>query len=163
MSTSESVFQKLDLIMRKGRMGPTMSRAETAERLNPLVEQHAALNYAYRSVQERLASERLADEEAAAELAALMKRARADVGKLKESIFSAGATAYNATEMDPAEHAVTGDDPLAELRERELRFHDAVAEEAGRNHQMRTRAILGVVQANSEQRLDFLKKHVPRR
>ncbi len=147
-----------DALLNRGWAGRTMTRQETAARLNPLIRQHAALNHAYRHALGRADDPALADP-----LAALLKTSRTDVGKLKETVFSAGATAYNATDLAPEDYALDAEAPLADLQKREQQFQDALSDEKDENHQMRTRAILAVVRTNSRARLDVLQQHLRER
>lgn len=148
------------LLFNRGGIGPSMSRAETVERLNPLIEQHMRLNRSYDAVIEQLADETLAEK-----LRAVQKTARADVGKLSETVLSAGGVAYNGVELRDETFDLGDDetDRLFALRDLEQALHDAVTEELDENHQMRTRAILEVVQGNSAERLDYLKGVTQRR
>lgn len=142
------------LLFNRGGIGPSMSRAETVERINPLIEQHMRLNRHY-----DVAIDMLQDTQIADRLRAFQKTARADVGKLGETVLSAGGVAYNGVELRDVTFDVGDDDTdaLFTLRDREQALHDAVTAELDNNHQMRTRAILEVVQGNSAERLDYLK------
>ncbi len=148
------------LIFNRGGFGPSMSRSETIEHINPIVEQHVRLNRSYNQV-----IDALSDNEVADRLRALQKTARADVGKLSETVLSAGGTAYNGTDLRGVTFDLgeTDTDMLFALRDREQALHDAVTDDLDANHQMRTRAILEVVQGNSAERLDFLKGVTQRR
>jgi hypothetical protein len=148
------------LLFNRGGIGQSMSRSETVERVNPLIEQHMRLNKGYNTV-----IEALSDDEIAEQLQAFQKTARADVGKLAETILSAGGTAYNGVELRDVTFDLGEDDTdrLFALRDREQALHEAVTDELKDNHQMRTRAILEVVQANSAERLDYLKGVTKRR
>ncbi|PSQ93117.1 MAG: hypothetical protein BRD52_02580 [Bacteroidetes bacterium SW_4_67_19] len=146
----------LDKIFRKGRMGRTISRSETAERLNPILEQHVWLNHYYRHAVERLDNRRLAEH-----LAEETRTARNDVGKLNETILSAGHTPFSGTDIEPDEIDMSsggGDYGLLyDLIDAEEDLQDAIEAEGDVEHQMRTRAILEVVQTNSKRRLSALK------
>ena len=149
-----------EALLGRGWMGRTISREETVERINPFIKEHVLLNHAYRSVI-RVAEDRRVVEA----LKALLKTARADVGKLCETVFSAGGTAYNGTDLKPGDVDL-GDDlsaALAELIDREQAFRDRLHDER-RNveHQMRTRAILELVRDNSDERLDVIKRMAKR-
>lgn len=148
------------LLFNRGGIGPSMSRAETVERLNPLIEQHMRLNKSYNT-----AIEGLSDDDIVEQLSAFQKTARADVGKLAETVLSAGGTAYNGVDLRGVTFDLGGDDTdmLFALRDREQALHDDVTDELDNNHQMRTRAILEVVQNNSAERLDYLKGQTQRR
>ena len=145
-----------EALLGKGWMGRTISRAETVEHLNPLVEAHIKLNHAYRAVS------RVADDPRVEEaLETLLKTARADVGKLSETIFSAGGTAYNGTDLEPEDFDLGPDTATAlpTLIEQEEAFQESVKTERNDvEHQMRTRAILELVRDNSKERLTVLKR-----
>ena len=152
-----------EAFLNKGWAGTTMSRAETTERINPLIRQHAELNHAY-----AFATSHVSDREAAAQLEALQKTARADVGKLRETVYSAGGVAYTGVEQEPGDYTLGsgGEDEaemIRQLNEKEEQFQQLLTDELKENHQIRTRAILSVVQANSLARLESVrgltKKH----
>ena len=142
------------LLFNRGGIGQSMSRAETVERVNPIIEQHTRLNRCYNAVIDALSDDEIVDE-----LRAFQKTARADVGKLAETVLSAGGTAYNGVALRGVTFDLGEDDTemLFALRDREQALHDAATDELDENHQMRTRAILEVVQGNSAERLDYLK------
>lgn len=149
-----------EALLGRGWMGRTISREETVERINPFIKEHILLNHAYRAVI------RVADDRRVVEaLESLLKTARADVGKLSETVFSAGGTAYNGTDIEPGDVDLGNDlpDALDELVEREQAFRDRLHDER-RNieHQMRTRAILELVRDNSDERLDVIKRMAKR-
>lgn len=143
----------LDTIFRKGRMGRTISRAETIERLNPIVEKQVWLNHYYDHVVEHLEHRRLAEH-----LGEEQRTARNDVAKINETILSAGGQPFSGTAIEPDEIEMAGNDVglLYQLLDAERDLHDAIAAESEVEHQMRTRAILGVVKTNSERRLKAL-------
>lgn len=142
-----------ELLLKKGWAGKTISRAETVTRLNPLVERHIKLNLLYDS-----ATRRVSDPAVREALAASQKIARANVGKLAETIFSSGGSAYSGVDLDPnAEYpGMEPDSMFNTLTDAETAFRDAVLDERKVEHQMRTRAILGVVAASSAERLEML-------
>ena len=149
-----------DLIFQKGGIGKAMSRQETVERLNPLIEQHMALNHYHNYVIEHTGEADIAER-----LATLQKRARMDVGKIMESVFSAGGVAYNGVAMDPEDFRLSEDDNemLFDLFDRERAFRETLEDELELDHQIRTQAILNNVLANSNERLNFLKDITKRR
>lgn len=142
------------LIFNRGGIGTSMSRAETVEHINPLIEQHMRLNKSY-----DYAIDHLSDEEIVERLEALQKTARTDVGKLSETVLSAGGSAYNGVELRNETFDLGDDDTeiLFQLRDREQEFQNALTEELDLNHQIRTEAILENVRAHSAERLDYLK------
>ena len=148
------------VLLKKGWAGRTISRQETIERLNPLVEQHMALNHAYNYVIAACSEQDITDH-----LAGFQKVARVDVGKLMETVFSCGGVAYNGVDMEPEDYTLDEDDDemLFQLRDQEQAFRDALAAEDDLEHQMRTRALLTLLQTNSQERLDYLKVNTKRR
>lgn len=152
-----------DLIFQKGGIGQSLSRQDTIDRLNPLIKQHMELNHAHNAV-----IGALSDADLAAALSAEQRIARMDVGKMMETVFSAGGVAYNGVELEPASYHLgdTDDDMLFELLDRETALRDAVDAEFkldGLEHQIRTKAILNNVLTHSQQRLDLLKTATKRR
>lgn len=144
-----------EAFLKKGWAGRTISREETVARINPLLKRHRELNHYY-----DYAISHCSDSGVAAALAAQLKVARMDAGKLAETVFSNGGTAYNGTDLEPEAFTLPdGDDALLfALYDRERAFLDVLKAEAGVEHQMHTRAILGVVEANSLARVDLLKQ-----
>jgi hypothetical protein len=143
-----------ELLLKKGWAGKTISRAETVARLNPLIERHIRLNHLY-----AFAAREHGDQATREALAASQKIARTNVGKIAETIYSCGGTAYTGVDLEP-DGANLGTDPeamLATLSEAEQQFLDAVLDEEKVEHQMRTRAILGVVASSSSARLEILR------
>lgn len=153
-----------DAFLNKGWAGKTMSRPETIERINPLIRRHMELNHAY-----SYAINQVSEREAAGKLEAQQKTARADVGKLSETVLSAGGVAYTGVDIEPADYALAdGTSSSADasanesamirrLGELEQQFQELLSDELNENHQIRTRAILSVVQANSHARIQFLR------
>jgi len=149
-----------EALLGRGWAGKTISRAETVERLNPLIRQYMELNRSYRR-----AIQSLAESPVSEAFERLQKTARADVAKLSETIHSCGGTPYNGTDLD-TEDVHLGTDPvelLSELKERETAFRDAVVHQRKNvEHQMRTRGVLEALRSNSEERLDFLNRLLDR-
>lgn len=143
-----------DLIFNRGGFGRTITRQETAERLNPLIEQHARLNHAH-----GYAIRRLSDAEHAEHLKVEQKTARADAGKLRETVLSAGRVPYTGTDLEEKDFDLgrSDDEILYRLHDEEEAFGKRIAAEDDVDHQMRTRAILAVVAKNSRRRLGLLK------
>ena len=154
----------LDFFLNKGGAGITMPRHETIGRVNPLIEAHVRLNHLYED-----ALRRLANRDVVGQLEAFQKIARADVGKLNETVFSAGGVAYNGTDVEPGSVTLGdgGDDEdlLAALEDREAAFEEQLAGEFDLKpeHHIRTAAVLSVVRANSRSRQDYLKGFTKRR
>jgi hypothetical protein len=145
-----------ELLLGRGWAGKTITRAETVERLNPIVKQHIVLNHHYE------AARRTLDQSAFTQaLGAMQRTARMDVGKLSETIYSAGGSAYNGTDLEPDDFDL-GDDGLEVLNtliEMERDFKNTVQSDREEiEHQIRTRAILELVASNSHDRLKGLEK-----
>ena len=149
-------------ILKLGGAGISLSRKETAERLNPIIRKHYALNHTYENA---IAS--LQDRATADKLNEYQRNARMDIGKLADSIHSAGGVAYNGTDLEAADFSLSGgpDEIVRRLLDLEQDLQQTVVDEMKLKHQIRTLAILGNVKANSQNRLDFLnelaKKHRP--
>lgn len=143
-----------DAFLNKGWAGKTISREETIERINPIIRRHSELNHAY-----GYAVNHVSERATASELEALQKTARADVGKLSETVLSAGGVSYNGVELEAEDFALAENEGemIPQLEEQEEQFQQLVSDELRENHQIRTRAILSVVQANSRARLDYLR------
>lgn len=144
-------------LLRKGWAGKTVSRKETAERLNPLIEAHVKLNLTYANLLPLLASDSERQE-----LELLLKTLRLDVGKLMELVFSCGETAFNGTSLEPESFKLTSDDPLSDLRECELALREQLDTERPVEHQIRTEAVLVRLRKNSDIRISFIRKCVNR-
>lgn len=144
-----------DAFLNKGWAGRTLSRQETVEQINPLLRRNHELNLRYEH-----AVRALDDREAAETINTFMKTARADVGKLSETVLSAGQPAYTGVDLEPTDFEFGDDDHsiVEELLEAEERFQQLLADEFELEHQMRTRAVLSVVRENSRVRLDFLRR-----
>ncbi len=144
-----------ELLLQKGWAGKTISREETVERVNPIIRQLLALNHQYDAFIRSLPAGPLRDR-----LESAQKTSRMDVGKLAETVFSCGGTAYSGTDLEPDSFSATDDRASAasDLTQRENSFVELLNGESGIEHQMRTRAILSVVKGNAEVRLELLKE-----
>lgn len=143
-----------EAILGRGWAGKTISRAETVERLNPLVREYLTLNHSYEAVIRSHSDPAVTDA-----LQRVQKTARADVGKLCETILSCGGTPENGTDLEPEDFDLGDDDlrMLRELKERETEWGDTLAQERAEiEHQMRTRGILEALKSNSEERVELL-------
>lgn len=140
--------------LNRGWAGRTISRQGTIERLNPLIKMHHELNHAY-----QYAINHVANIEVASRLEALLKTGRADIGKLSESVLSAGGVSYSGIDLEPEAVRLSDDEGsmLHQLREKEESFHQNLSDELFEKHQIRTQAILSVVRSNSAQRVDYLR------
>lgn len=144
-----------EALLGRGWAGKTLSRAETAERLNLLIEHQSKLNRKYGYVIRNHGDERVVDV-----LERLQKTSRVDVAKLSETVLSCGGTPYSGTDLQPSDFDL-GDDPLTMLQHLEgleTDFHEALAHELDEvEHQMRTRGVLEAIQSNSTDRLNALE------
>ena len=141
-------------ILKKGWAGKTLSRQETAHRLNPIIEAHVILKHSYNSLVSCIDSEQLHDE-----LDSILKMQRLDIGKLKELVFSCGETAFNGTSLEPASFQLTSASPITELRDRENDFRELLDAERPIEHQLRSEAVLTRLRAHSDDRVSFLRKY----
>ncbi|NND71255.1 MAG: hypothetical protein HKN43_06730 [Rhodothermales bacterium] len=141
------------ILLKKGWAGKTISRAETIERFNPIIKKHIVLNRFYDA-----AIRDLDHDEHTKQFTLDQRTARADVGKLCETVFSCGGVAYSGTDLDP-EAVSSGsslEDVMFNLFDLETDLQDAISEEESIEHQMRSRAILGVVKTHSAERYKYL-------
>ncbi len=149
-----------EAFLQKGWAGRTISRAETIERLNPVLEQLLGLMHAYQYVIDHIGDPALAER-----LEALQKTLRADAGKLSETILSCGGVSYTGVDLESDQFNLgdTDEAMLFNVLDQEQAFQAMIGEEKDVEHQIRTRAILGVVAQNSDERLTFLKEHTRHR
>ncbi|PEN12897.1 hypothetical protein CRI94_12905 [Longibacter salinarum] len=145
-----------ELLLGRGWAGRTITRAETVERLNPIVKEHIVLNHNYEAAIRSLGRQDMVEA-----LREMQRTSRMDVGKLSETIFSAGGAAYNGTDLEPDQYDLGNDglEIVNSLIEQERDFKTTVeTEREDIEHQMRTRAILELVASNSHDRLKGLEK-----
>lgn len=149
-----------DLFLNKGWAGKTLSREETAARLNPVIRSHCALNHSH-----EYAVRSLEDRDAAGTLSAFQRTSRMDTGKLSEVVLSAGGVPFNGTEMEPEDFdlGACDSDIVTALKNLESDFEKLLHAELEMKHQMRTRAILEVVLKNTRARLEYLRKLILQR
>ena len=137
-----------DVLLKKGWAGRTISRNETAARLNPIVTRLAGLLNAYDAF--------VNDQELAAVqdgLDAQIRFLRMDIGKVSEAIFSSGGIAERSARGAAAVPA--GLDALVSEEEAVFRL---LGEETEIEHEMHTRAVLGAVAGNTQERIRLLKR-----
>lgn len=148
------VYQSRDLIFQKGGIGKTISREDTAARVNPILREHIELNHFH-----DYAISATDDPALAEELRALQRTARADVGKLAETVLSNNGIAYNGTDIEPGSLHLEGDDLITALHDKEASFQNLLEGEMANanDHHIRTKAILGVVLKNSQMRSSALR------
>ena len=143
-----------ELLLNKGWAGTTMSRRETIERLNPILRRHYELNHSYDYL-----INNVSDPEQVRQIEAIQKVARVDVGKLSESILSAGGVPYSGVSLEAENFNLGSSDGemLQRARDLESQFERLLSDELEQNHQIRTKAILSAVLGNSRARLEFLR------
>ena len=141
-----------ELLLQKGWAGRTISREETIERLNPIIRIMTEMLHRYAAVRST------ADADDRPEIDRVMKTLRADIGKVAETVFSCGGTAYSGIELDPDDFA-EDDGGWTGLRDAEDVLASALREEQDVEHQMRTRAILAKVAENHEDRMKLIRSH----
>ena len=143
-----------DALLNKGWGGRTITRQETRERLNVILRPFHELTYTY-----DVAISRLSDFDSRAHLESFQRKTRADGGKMAESILSAGGVPESGVDMEPSDFDPGNDDSsiVAHLMDLEKALLDRLADERKVSHQMHTRAVLGAVQKNVNERLDYLK------
>ncbi len=140
------------LVLNKGWAGITITREQTAERLNVLIRTLIELMYYYDAALGSGGSGPDLDQ-----VQETMPVLRADIGKLSETIHSCGAVAYSGTDLDPDSFS-SGENDWSAVRDMEEEFIEALTDEKKTEHQMRTRAILGALASNAGERLHILRR-----
>ncbi len=145
----------LGTVLNKGGAGTSLGREATVAALVPIMERHIHVNHAYEQAIAALDGRPLADQ-----LRAEQRIARMDVGKLGESILSAGGTPYSGVQIEPGSEVLPAEPHkmLEALRDREKDLLDATDDALGQDHMIRTLAILGNVQAHSRARLALVER-----
>jgi hypothetical protein len=147
------MYPALKPVFNRGGVGPSLSRAESAARLAPLVAQHQRLLKRYDAALAGLGSGALTDD-----LAPMLSRARVELSKLKETVFSMGGTPPNGTDLDPLPPVTARQRQVTEaLIDDEQGYLRALDAELALNHQIRTQAILANNKMGIETRLGALK------
>lgn len=141
------MFPALRPILNKGGAGRYISRAHSAERLQPIAERHLDLMYAYEAILGGMPAG-LSKES----LEALMPYLRTEIAKMSETILSLGGTPPSGVRRVPGGLNLPPQDPDAgrpaldhvdALLDAERDFGGALRDEADAvHHQERTRAIL---------------------
>ncbi len=140
-------------VLKKGWAGKTLSRSETAHRLNAIIEEHVMLKHYYSNLIDFVSSEDLQRQ-----LQAILKTIRLDIGKLKEVVFSCGETAFNGISLKSESFQLTTGTPFVELRDIEGGFRALLDAERPIQHQIRSEAVLTRLRQNCDERLSFLHK-----
>lgn len=139
-----------ELLLKQGWAGRTITRAETIDHLNPIIRTMTVAMHHWGVAAASL------DGEAARNVSAALKTLRMDIGKMCETVFSAGGVAYNGTDLDP-ESFEAGSDVWKTLSEQEKAIADALSPQQKIEHHMRTRAILAAVAGNHEERVKLIR------
>jgi hypothetical protein len=136
-----------------------MTREESVEALVPLVHEHQRLLLAYDTAIRTLADRDLADR-----LNAGMNRARTELAKLHETIYSLGGTAPTGVGLDTdVRLGATDAEIIHALDDRERAYRDALEKALDLpHHQLRSTAILENNIKGSKARLDTLYPAVTR-
>lgn len=137
------------IILKKGWAGKTISRSETAERVNTLILPLVELLHLYNAALNTDSGSNNTD------VKEVMPILRADIGKLAETVHSCGGTAYSGVDLQPESYSQSSPG-WSEVLNRELSYQKLLEQEAAVEHQMRTRAIIGAVTENSITRSGLL-------
>jgi hypothetical protein len=141
-------------LLNKGGAGRSLSREDTVEALNPLVDRHGRLLAAY-----DVAIRTLGDREAAQRIEATMNRSRTELAKLRETVLSNGGIPPTGIGLRDEWLDLGSNDSeiLRNLRQREEDYRAALREALDYpHHQIRTIAILENNVTGSNERLDVL-------
>ena len=138
-----------DLFLKQGWAGKTIGRQETFERLNPIIR---TANELMQHLTALAASSTDADVKTRIEAA--LRTHRMDIGKLCETVFSCGGVAYSGTDLNPTDYV---NSTPADIVRIDAELAEQLASEGKIEHQMRTRAILGVLEENHRSRKNSLR------
>jgi hypothetical protein len=142
-------------LLNKGGAGRSLSREDTIEKLNPLVDQHGRLILAYNT-----AIRTLGDRAIAQEVERVMNRLRTELSKLKETVLACGGIPPNGVGLrDEAEELGANDGAiLHSLEQHEREYRKALREALDYpHHQIRTIAILENNVTGSDERIQALR------
>lgn len=138
-----------NLFLKQGWAGKTIGRAETIERLNPILQTANELMQHLIGV-----AASSADSDVKSRIETALRTLRMDIGKLCETVFSCGGVAYSGTDLHPADFRESS---VADVTRVESVLADQLSAESKIEHQMRTRAILGVLAENQYARKNNLR------
>jgi len=138
-----------ELFLKQGWAGKTIGRAETIELLNPIIR---TMNEMMQCMGGLSASSTKADQKTRIEES--LRVLRMDIGKLCETVFSCGGVPYSGTDLKAADFASS---TPADLDRLEAALGDHLTAQGKIEHQMRTRAILGVLHENQTARKNALR------
>lgn len=140
-----------ELILQKGWAGRTIDRGETVDRFNPIIRVMNELMQFYLA-----AAEASGDNARRAAITASLRTLQMDIGKMCETVFSCGGVAYNGIDLNPEDFRL-GTALSGKILAQEAKLESALEDETNIEHQMRSRAILGVVTENQKERLRSLR------
>jgi hypothetical protein len=143
--------------LNRGGAGFSLTRAKTAERIDPLVRRHFTLLRAYGIV-----IERLHNREHAEALRRGMTASRIEAAKLREIMWSVGGNTTSGLELPPPDMGADDSEMIHRLNDMERDYRAALQEELKLNHQIRTQAALEVNLEGSERRIQALYPIVSR-
>ena len=140
-----------EVLLQKGWAGRTIDRAETIERINPMIRTMTELMHLYIAATESTTRPELrqAIEES-------LRTLRMDIGKMCEIVFSCGGVAYSGTELETDDFRL-GDGLSAAIETKEQELREAIEVQAKAEHQMRSRAILLNVDNNQKTRMNAVR------
>lgn len=154
---NQDIMSIKDILLQKGWAGTTIDREGTISHLNPIIRVMTVTMHRWDAAQRALDAGSVQPGAAsAADVSQARKMLRMDIGKVCETVFSAGGTAYNGVELESSEYTF---DPegWAGVRQQESALADALAQQLDVEHHMHTRAILAAVASNHEARLELLR------
>lgn len=140
-----------ELFLQKGWAGRTIDRDETVDRFNPIIRVMNELMQFYLA-----AAEASVDHARRAAITASLRTLQMDIGKMCETVFSCGGVAYNGIDLNPEDFRL-GTALSGRILAQEAKLETALEDETNIEHQMRSRAILGVVTENQKERLHSLR------
>ena len=147
------MFAALRPILNRGGAGHYATRAESAERLLPIADEHLRLLATYNGVLDATPAGPVRER-----LEGLMPFFRTEVSKISETLLSYGVVAPNGVGVEPEALGSTETERFRALLERERTFGNLLRGEVDAvHHQERTRAILGHNAEASNRRLDALR------
>ncbi|PIQ62226.1 MAG: hypothetical protein COV99_07025 [Bacteroidetes bacterium CG12_big_fil_rev_8_21_14_0_65_60_17] len=146
-----------DILLQKGWAGTTIDRGETVSHLNPVIRVMTVTMHYWDAAQRALeAGAATAGAVSADDMAQARKVLRMDIGKMCETVFSAGGVAYNGVDLEASDYTFEPDG-WAGVRAQEKALGEALAQQVDIQHHMRTRAILAAVAANHEARMTLIR------
>lgn len=140
-----------ELFLQKGWAGRTIDRAETIERINPMIRTMSELMHLYLA-----AGESNVKPELKQGIEDSLRTLRMDIGKMCEIVFSCGGVAYSGTDLETEDFRL-GNELSDAIASKEQQLRDALDEQGKIEHQMRSRAILLNVDNNQKTRMNAVR------